>query len=71
MDIKDVAKLQAFCTNKEYYQYGPNDVDDNSTILQALQDVVFYNGLSGQLKIAREHLLQAQQKNERWNSRKP
>lgn len=62
MDIKDVARLQAMRTDKEYYKYGPDDTDSNSTILQALQDVVFYNGLSGQLKIAREHLLQAQQK---------
>lgn len=62
MNIKDVARLQAMRTDKKYYKYGPDDTDDNNTILQALQDVAFYNGLSGQLKIAREHLLQAQQK---------
>lgn len=62
MSIKDIAKLQAMCTDKEYYKYGPDDADSNSTILQALQDIVFYNGLSEQLKVAREHLLQVQQK---------
>lgn len=62
MNIKDVARLQAMRTDKEYYQYGPDESEYNDTLLSALQSVVFYNCLSEQLKVAREYLLAQKQK---------
>ena len=62
MNIKDVARLQAVSTDSEYYQYGLDESDSNDTLLSALQSVVFYNGLSEQLKVAKEHLLTQKQK---------
>lgn len=62
MKIRDVARLQAVSTNDEYYQYGPDESECNDTLLSALQSVVFYNGLSEQLKVARKHLLTQKQK---------
>lgn len=63
METGRIAKLPAVSTlDSEYYDFGEDGSEWNYTLLGALPTIVFYNGLGGQLKIARDYLIAQKKK---------